>query len=505
MERLYYMGIDVGTTGCKTVLFDQKGTAYGEAYREYPVICTMPHQAEQDADLVFALLVGTMSEAVSKAGIQSVEALSISVQGDAVMPVDAQYQVLHPVILGMDYRPKEQCMEYGKIHDEWKLYEITGQPLHPIQMMAKIMWFYKNRPQIAEKAYKFITYAEFILHRLGGEAVIDDTMASRSMGYDIRNRCWSGEILKTMGIPKEKLSEVRRSGSAAGKMDRTLAEKIGLHNCPILIAGGHDQPVGAIGAGVIREGMAVDSAGTAEVLSAVYKELKINRNMHDCFYSCYYHAVPSLYFSFAHMQTGGILQRWYRDTFGHQEAAEAEKLGRNFYEYAQTKCTDQPSSVLVLPHFNGSGTPLCDMDSKGAVVGLTLSSTRHDVLKGILDSLCYELRTNLEAMRRSGIVIHELRAVGGGARSPMWLQTKANVLGTVIRTMESKEAGCLGAAVLAAAGTGYYSSIEEACGSMVRTADCYEPEPDMQKRYQEKYEIFLELYESLKAVNRRLN
>ena len=127
------------------------------------------------------------------------------------------------------------------------------------------------------------------------------------------------------------------------------------------------------------------------------------------------------------------------------------------------------------------------------------------MLKGILDSLCYELRTNLEAMQRFGIVIHELRAVGGGARSPMWLQTKANVLGAVIRTMESKEAGCLGAAVLAAAGTGYYSSIEEACGSMVRTADCYEPEPDMRKRYQEKYEIFLELYESLKAVNRRLN
>ena len=504
MEKLYYMGIDVGTTGCKTVIFDQDGISFGEAYREYPVICTMPHQAEQDAEQVFALLVQTMSEAVSKAGVRSVEALSISVQGDAVMPVDSDYQVLHHVILGMDYRPHEQCAEYGKFHDEWKLYEITGQPLHPINMMAKIMWFYKMKPQIAERTYKFITYAEFILQRLGGNAVIDDTMASRSMGYDIEKRCWSEEVLETMCIPKEKLSGVCRSGSPVGKMDSHLAEQIGLKNCPVLIAGGHDQPIGAVGAGVIREGMAVDSTGTAEVLSTTYREPKINQDMYHCYYSCYYHAVQDMYFSFAHMQTGGILQRWYRDTFGHQEEQEAEKLGRNFYEYAQTKCKAQPSSVLVLPHFNGSGTPLCDMDSKGAIVGLTLSSTRHDVLKGILDSLCYELRTNLDAMQKSGIAIHELRAVGGGARSPMWLQTKANIMGTVIKTMESKEAGCLGAAVLAAAGTGYYSSLEEACGKMVRTADCYEPEPEMQKRYNEKYEVYLELYESLKAINRRL-
>ncbi len=504
MKMLYYMGIDVGTTGCKTVIFDQDGSEYGEAYREYPVICTMPHQAEQDAEQVFAMLIQTMSEAVSKAGVRSVEALSISVQGDAVMPVDSDYQLLHPVILGMDYRPNEQCMEYRKEQDEWKLYEITGQPLHPINMMAKIMWFYKKCPEIAEKAYKFITYGEFILKRLGGEAVIDDTMASRSMGYDILERCWSEQILKTMCIPKEQLSDVCRSGAAAGKMNRALAEQIGLKNCPILIAGGHDQPMGAVGAGVIREGMAVDSTGTAEVLSTAYQEIKINRNMHDCFYSCYFHAVPNLYFSFAHMQTGGILQRWYRDTFGYKEAVEAEKLGRNFYEYAQAKCKNEPSSVLVLPHFNGSGTPLCDMDSKGAIAGLTLSSTRHDVLKGILDSLCYELRTNLEAMQRSGIVINELRAAGGGARSSMWLQTKANILGTVIKTMESKEAGCLGAAVLAAAGTGFYRSVEEACKKMVRTAERYEPEPDMQKRYHEKYEVYLELYGSLKAINRRL-
>lgn len=498
------MGIDVGTTGCKTVIFDQEGNAFGEAYREYPVICTLPHQAEQDAEQVFTLLVRTMSEAVSKAGVRSVEALSVSVQGDAVMPVDSAYKVLHPVILGMDYRPNEQCTEYRRTQDEWKLYEITGQPLHPINMMAKIMWFYKTKPQIAEQTYKFITYAEFILQRLGGNAVIDDTMASRSMGYDIVKRCWSEEILKTMRIPKEQLSEVCRSGTPAGKMDRRLAEQIGLQNCPVLIAGGHDQPVGAVGAGVIREGMAVDSAGTAEVLSTTYHEPRISRNMYDCFYSCYFHVVPDMYFSFAHMQTGGILQRWYRDMFGYQEEEEAEKLGRNFYEYAHSKCKPKPSSVLVLPHFNGSGTPLCDMDSKGAIVGLTLSTTRHEVLKGILDSLCYELRTNLEAMQKSGIIINELRAVGGGARSPLWLQTKANILGTVIKTIESKEAGCLGAAVLAAAGTGFYHSVEEACGEMVRTADRYEPEPEMQKRYNEKYDVFHELYGSLKNINRCL-
>jgi len=421
------------------------------------------------------------------------------------MPVDDMYRPLHRMVLGMDYRPNTQCEAYRAAHDEWKLYEITGQPLHPINMLSKVMWLRDNAPEAFRKAHKFITYAEYVMYRLGGEPVIDATMASRSMGYDLKRGCWSDEVLSTMGVDSSRLAEVRESGTPAGFMDSDLAATFGLKNRPVLVTGGHDQPLGAIGAGVILDGMAVDSTGTAEVLSTTYRDPVMNRQMYDSFYSCYRHAVPDMHFSFAHMQVGGILQRWYRDQLGCIDMEAAAKEGRDFYEYSQSKCTRGASPVLVLPHFNGSGTPLCDMESKGAMVGLSLSSTRYDILKGIMDSLCYELRINLDAMETAGIRISTLRAVGGGARSPMWLQTKADVTGRTIETLACKEAGCLGAAILAAAGTGCYESIASACREMVHTAQRYEPNAQSQAEYEAYYQCYRQLYPALKGINRNLN
>lgn len=500
MDRAYLLGLDVGTTGCKTVVFDQEGRELGRGYREYPVFCKEPFQAEQNPDAVFSLLTESMQEAVKNAEIQNAAAVSLSVQGDAVIPVDKSYEVLHPAVLGMDYRPEKQCEKYREEFDERQLYEVTGQPLHPINMMAKIMWFLDERPEISEKAWRFITYEEFIFQRLGGEPVLDLTMASRSMGYSLEERKWSGQILENMGISESLLSPLVKSGDVIGKLSSQLADRIGLNNRPLLVAGCHDQPAGALGAGVIDTRMALDSTGTAEVLSVTFPEPILSQSMRDSFYSCYVHAVPGQYFSFAHMQTGGILQQWYRDQFGYRELEEAGHLNMDFYTYAQSKCPDGPSSILVLPHFNGSGTPLCDMESKGAIVGLTLSSTRHDILKGILDSLCFELKFNIETMEKSGILIQGLRATGGGARSPLWLQTKADVTGLTVETLECKEAGCLGSAVLAAVGAGIYDTIEQAVKQMVRPGMSYRPREEQSGRYQEQYQVYKSLYGCLKPV-----
>lgn len=500
MAELYFLGLDAGTTGCKAVVFDQTGRQMGRGYREYSVICGEPFQAEQDPELVCSLLRESMKEAVKEAGVSRIEALSLSVQGDAVIPVDRQFRVLHPAVLGMDYRPRKQCRAFEEKYDEWQLYRETGQPLHPINMMAKIMYLMDEKPEISEKTWKFVTYEEFILQRLGGEPVIDGSMASRSMGFSLEKGTWSDDILNKMGIPREKLSRVCDSGTVAGRMRQETAEETGISNCPLLVAGGHDQPVGAVGAGITEEGVGLDSTGTAEVLSAACSALAVNKSMHDSFYACYYHVIQGMYFTFAHMQTGGILQQWYRDQFGSAEMAEARKRGMDYYTCAQSKCPTGPSEILVLPHFNGSGTPLCDMESRGAIVGLTLASTRHEILKGIIDGLCYELRFNKETMESAGVPIRRLRAVGGGARSPLWLQTKADIMEMPVETLECKEAGCLGAAVLAAAGAGIYGGVEEAVREMVRTGRTYEPQDSLRDRYQEQYAKYRKLYEGLRPV-----
>lgn len=500
MAEVYFLGLDVGTTGCKAVVFDRMGRQMGRGYREYHVVCGEPFQAEQDPELVCCLLKESIKEAVKEAGISRIEALSLSVQGDAVIPVDRQFRVLHPAVLGMDYRSLKQCRAFEEKYDEWKLYEETGQPLHPINMMAKIMYFMDEKPEVSEKTWKFVTYEEFILERLGGEPMIDGSMASRSMGFSLEKKTWSEDILKKMGIPGEKLSRVCNSGMPVGQMEKKTAEQMGISNRPLLIAGGHDQPVGAVGAGIVEEGAGLDSTGTAEVLSVAYRTPAVNKSMHDSFYACYYHVIPEMYFSFAHMQTGGILQQWYRDQFGSLELAEAGKRGLDYYTYAQSKCPPGPSAVLVLPHFNGSGTPLCDMESKGAIVGLTLATTRHEILKGIIDGLCYELKFNKETMESAGVPIRRIRAVGGGARSPLWLQTKADIMEMPVETLACKEAGCLGAAILAAAGAGIYADIPAAIKEMVKTDRIYEPRKLYRERYREQYIRYRKLYESLCPV-----
>lgn len=504
MSAAFFLGVDVGTTGCKSAVFDGDGNMLATAYREYGIVCDEPLKAEQDPERVFSLLLETMGEAVRGAGVDAVRAVCASVQGDAVIPVDDEYRVLHPAVLGMDYRSHAQCEAYAEKYDPWALYLCTGQPLHPINMLCKAMWLRENRREAFDRAARLWTYSEFVVQRLGGEPKMDITMASRSMGFDIVAGDWSGPILSQTGIPREKLSPVCDCGSPLGTMGKTIAEQIGLKNRPVIISGGHDQPLCAIGAGVVTPGMAVDSTGTAEVLSAAYAKPKLNRRMFNGGYSCYHHAVAPLYFTFAHMQVGGILQRWYRDTLAAEDVAAAAAANEDFYAYAHRQCAAEPSGVLVLPHFNGSGTPRCDINSKGAIVGLTLSTTRAEILKGILDSLSYELRINMEAMSDAGVDIREIVAVGGGARSELWLQTKANVLNRRIRTLKCKEAGCLGAAILAACGVGEWSDVQTAVRHMVHyDRDCV-PQSRAVSDYEQKYRIYAQLYDRLEPISHAL-
>lgn len=499
----YIMGLDVGTTGCKAVVFDTYGNVKGYGFREYPIICEEPFQAEQDAMLVYNRLIEVMREAIAKSGAEYIEAISASVQGDATMPVDREYNPLHNMLLGMDYRTTSQCDFLEEHIGNKQAFIKTGMPIHPINTLAKILWFKDNTPEIFNNTYKFVTYSDFVAARLGGEPVIDLTMASRSMAMDINTNEWSKEILGICGIDPDTLSEIRESGKPCGRLRESLRQELGLKNNPLLITGGHDQPCGAIGAGVIREGMAVDSSGTAEVFSTVFTEPKLNDEMYQSFYPCYLHAAPGLYFTFALNHIGGILLRWFRDTIAYKEVCEAEKQGADFYEYIQRNMKNEPSGILVLPHFNGSGTPVCDVNSKGAITGLTLSTKREDIFKGMLDSLTYELKINIETMKNAGLSIDEIRAVGGGAKSPLWMQAKADILGVPVTTLECKESGCLGAAILAAVGSGIYNNVSEAVKHMVKAGKTYYPGAD-KGLYAEKFEAYRKLYPALKNLNKSI-
>ena len=501
---MHVIGLDIGTTGCKAIVFDLLGDIKGDSFHEYDIICEKPGYAEQDPELVWQITKNVLRQAVYKSNTKDIKALSISVQGDAVIPVDKNIKALHHSLLGMDYRTVKQAQDFAQQFGDRALFNRTGMRPHPMNSLTKIIWFKENRPDIYERTFKFMTYGDFILSKLGAEPVMDYTMASRTMAFDIKTKTWSKDILKVIGLEEDLLSRPVPSGEVVGTIYNHLAAELGIPKDTVLVTGGHDQTCAALGAGVVKENIAIDSHGTAEVLSTAFHKPMLNDFMYNSYYPCYSHVKKDMYFTFALNHIGGLLFKWYRDNLGYAEVSEAEKLGINPYELMISKTSKGPSSIMVLPHFNGSGTPWCDLESKGAIVGLSMSTTRHDMVKAILDSLTYELRINMETMKNAGIMINELRCVGGAAKSPAWLQIKADITGCTVSTLRIREAACLGAGILASTAVGGYRSLEEGVFQTVNIEKVFEPLSNISKSYNDQYEIYRELYGTLKEINKKL-
>ena len=501
---MHLIGLDVGTTGCKAVVFDLHGAILGRGFREYDVLCSEPAMAEQNAEHVWTLTHETLCEAVQRAAVKDIAALSVSVQGDAIIPVDHEFRALHHALLGMDYRSQPQARRCAELFGAFELFQRTGMRSHPINSLNKVLYLRDTQPRVFDRAWKIVTYADFILGKLGAEPIIDHSMASRTMAFDLAEHCWSPAILNRLELRESLFSRAVPSGTPVGTIRRDLAHEFGVPETLQLVAGAHDQPCAALGSGMVRERLGVVSTGTAEVLATAFVAPVLTRQMFDGFYPCYLHAVPGLYFTFALNHVGGILLKWYRDQFCATDVAEAQQRAVSPYHLLDTHMPEGPSPVLVLPHFNGSGTPWCDLDSKGAIVGLTMATTRHDIAKAILEGLCFELLINLNTMQETGIDIPELVAAGGGAKSALWLQLKADILGRPIRTLRCQEAACLGAALLAGTAVGAYRSLEEAVAQTVAPDREYTPRPDLTARYSEKFEVYRRLYPTLRPLHAQL-
>ncbi|HOW65525.1 MAG TPA: FGGY-family carbohydrate kinase [Candidatus Paceibacterota bacterium] len=501
---MHLIGLDVGTTGCKAIVFDPAGHIKGHGYQEYEVHCTEPAMAEQDAEYVWILCQEALKQAVRTSGIREVGALSISVQGDAIIPVDCSCHALHPAILGMDYRSEPQSKWCEDHFGGFELFQRTGMRPHPINSLVKLLYLKERQPEVFRRSHKIMTYADFILGKFGAEAVIDYSMASRTMAFDLAQRTWCWDLLSRLDIDPDLLSSPVPSGTEVGMVRKEVADAVGLSGKVRLVTGGHDQPCAAIGAGVIRPGRGIVSTGSAEVLATTFAAPALTRAMYDGFYPCTLHARDGFYFTFALNHVGGLLLKWFRDEFCGCDVEEAKRGGFNPYQIIDAGMPDHPTSVMVVPHWIGSGTPTCDLQAKGAILGLTMATGRHEVARAILEGLTFELQINLETMRQSGIDVSQMVAVGGGAKSPLWLQMKADILRCPIQTPRCRESACLGAALLAGTASGVFASLEEAVSQTVTFDREFVPDSKMSRIYEERLAIYRTLYPLLKAVNPRL-
>lgn len=498
------LGLDIGITGCKAVAFSPEGDMLAQAYREYSLHQPQPGWMELDPAEVWDAVRQVIRRVTAAARGDPVRALSISTHGESVVPVDERGRPIYGFITAIDTRAGEQARWWGETVGKERIFRITGMPLHPMYTVNKLMWLRQYDPAVYSAASRFLCMQDFLFHQLGLTPTMDRSLATRTMAFDVSTLDWSAEILALAQLDVARLSRVWPSGQVIGEIPRAVVDDLGLAPGAVGVVGAHDQPAGALGCGAIAGGIAMDSTGTVECVAVATPRLVLADELMESNLPIAPHAAPGMYLVLGYSSTGGALLRWYRDNFAGAERQEAERTGQDVYDLILQAATPGPSPVLILPHFVGAGTPSMDAESKGAILGLTLSSSKGQIVKAMLDSVSYEVKQSVDAMEAAGIAVSELRAFGGGAKSPLWLQTKADVYGKPVRAMNVSEAPCLGVAMLAGVATGVFSSFDEGVAQMVRVGRTYEPDVAEHARYMERFALFQQVYPALKELNRRM-
>jgi len=495
-----YMGLDVGTSGAKAVAFDSGGNQIAQGSCEYPTIIPRDGWAELDSDEVLAACMVVIQDTASAcADSDPVAAIGISSQGEAFTAVTADGEVLNNAMVSFDTRSAEIADTWSTQFGRWPLYELTGHTAHPMFTLFKLLWTRDNQPDVWEKADYFLCFEELVQQRLGLEPAISYPMAGRTMIFNVRTHDWDKHILMRAGIAPECLACPLPSGSVVGTIPDDRAADVGLGKGVVVVTGGHDQPCGALGAGVLAPGKAMYGMGTVECICPAFDRPVFSEELFESNLCTYDHVVDGMYTTVAFCLTGGNLLRWYRDEWAGDDVREARKQGRDPYDLILESMPDSPSKLMVLPHFTPTGTPYFDTAATGAILGLQLSTTRADVLRALLEGVTYEMKLNVDILDRAGVHIDEFIAIGGGAKNQRLVQLKADVLNRPITTVAVTEAGCLGVAMLAKAAVSG-DSLDNIAAEWVRPQSVIEPDARRAAVYEEKLETYKKVYPALKSL-----
>ncbi len=493
-----YLGIDVGTTGCKVIAFDGDGTILATAYREYPLYHPQNGWAELDAEEVFRSVEECLLAVSERVTSDPPVSIGISAQGEAVVPVDEHGKPLARSIVTFDTRGDEFVPFWEEKLGRNTFFALTGMPLNGVGTVNKIMWWKKYCPEVFAQSRYFLCFEDFVLLRMGVEPAMSFSLAGRTMMFDIEKGEWSETILAQAGIEKERLARCFPSGEVVGEVASSFGEKMGWKKKVIAASGGHDQPCGALGAGAIRAGYAMDATGTVECIASSMDGFLVGPAMWKNNLCCYHHAFPGLYITLAYNFTGGSILRWYRDQFADEEKAKAKAEERDVYDLILSSLPEHPTSLWVLPHFTTTGTPYCDSQSLGVVVGLRLETTRGEFVKALLEGVSYEMKLNLKLLSEAGVKVERLRAIGGGAKSPVWLQLKADMYGVPVETLSVSEAACFGAALLGRKAVERIPDFAQLIDDLVKVKEVYEPHPERSLLYEERFAVYRRIYPALR-------
>ncbi len=475
---MVFAGLDIGTTGAKITLFENDGelTKFYESYRS-------SRSAEHDeinATVILNAVKKIIAEAYSYRN--DLRYIGVTSFGETFVLLDKNDNLLAPSILYNDIRGKEEIQTILSKMSREEIGQITGLMVHEMFSLPKLLYIKNHHRDIFAQVDKVLLIQDYVIYMLTGVRQIDYSLASRTMLFDVNKREWSDQLFSLFGLDKKLFSTPVKTGSLAGKM-RPFD---GVSGDITMINVAHDQVSVAIGSGLHQEGDAVDGCGTCECLIPYLSNVPSNRIIYDEGFGVVPYVYDDAYVSYPLVFSGGALIEWFMKTFAKGE--------EDPYRYYEDTITDfSPSKLLISPHFLGSGTPFMNSMSKSFIYGLDISSTLSDIYKGLLEGVAYELRINLEELRKCGISIDHLFANGGGAKNKKWLQIKANILNIPITRIENYDAGTVGGAIAVGTAIGVFKDYQDGIHRLVKTGETYLPDAKIHQLYEPFYSLYKKL------------
>ena len=503
----YVMGIDVGTTGTRAVIVSEDGEVVGAATGGHePMSMPRPGWAEQHPEDWWKATQEAVPAALNDAGLAGPEisAVGLSGQMHGVVLLDKENRVLRPSLIWCDQRSQEQCDWIAEKVGAERLIELTSNPALTGFSAPKFLWVRDHEPEIFQRAAHLLLPKDYIRFRLTGGFATEVSDASGTLLLDVKNRRWSGEVCSVLGVDSRLLPKVYESVEVTGGISRQVAEDIGLKPNTPVVGGAGDQAASAIGNGIVFPGLTSITLGTSGVLFAHTDAPRVDPQgrIHT-----FCHAVPGKWHVMGVTQGAGLSLRWFRDQLAAQEVAQAAKENRDAYELIIQGAESAPAGsegLLWFPYLMGERTPHLDASARGAWFGLTAAHTRAHLIRAILEGVAFSLRDSLEIFQELEVPITQVRLSGGGSRNPFWRQVQADIYGQELVTLGTSEGSAYGAALLAAAGSGVFSSVEEACRKTIQVKETTAPRPAEKTIYDRYYDVYRSFYPTVKGHSHRL-
>ena len=484
---MLYIGVDLGTSAVKLLLMDEMGTIEKIVSKEYPLYFPKPGWSEQNPEDWLAQTLEGIKELTSGCEKDQVAGIGFGGQMHGLVALDQEDRVIRPAILWNDGRTGEETDYLNQVIGKERLSGCTANIAFAGFTAPKILWMKKHEPENFARICRIMLPKDYIAYKLSGSFCTDVSDASGMLLLDVKNRCWSKEMLEICGIREEQLPKLYESSQAVGTLRPELAAELGLPETVKIIAGAGDNAAAAVGTGTVGEGMCNISLGTSGTIFVSSREFRVDDNnaLH-----AFAHA-DGHYHLMGCMLSAASCNKWWSEEILKTadfagEQADIEKLGEN--------------RVFYLPYLMGERSPHNNPDARAMFIGMSMDTTRADMTQAVLEGVAFGLRDSLEVAKSLGIKLERTKICGGGAKSPLWKRIIANVMNLKVDVIESEEGPALGGAMLAAVGCGVYPSVEAIARKLVKVVETIEPEPELAAKYEERYQEFRRIYPTVKEL-----